>query len=236
MNPVVVIATHNRVSVTSRNIDTLLQQSVIPKIVLVATKENEIEHFRKYYPDVTIVGFENNPLGAKWQEGVRRAKELHADPLIITGSDDFLGNGFIEQACKKVEEGNHFVGLQRYYVHNKGRAYLIDYLAQIPLGGGRIYSLKMLQAIKWNVFDTTKSRHLDDLGFAMVKRSNLKVNWIREVEKEGLLLHAIKGDWEMMNPFNPNHKNMKIISAQPSYKVLPEIFIDPSKSPNDDMA
>ncbi len=221
MNPIVLIASHERIDITTRNIESLLRQSIKPQIVISLSDNNEHEYFSDTFGTlINIIRTENNPLGKKWQDGVTEFC-TYANPLIITGSDDILGDGFIKRACELVEQGNHFIGLQRFWQHHKGRAYLCDYLPHQPIGGGRIYSGEMLKKINYQVFDPTKDKHLDDLGFANVKLSGLKVKWIRDTEKEGLEVHAIKGDWPVMNPFTVKHKNLKLLRNEPSEKVLP---------------
>lgn len=235
MNPVVLIATHQRLEITRKNIESLLRQSVVPKVVLCCTDPKEAKFFKDTFPSIQVLsGVSNNPLGRKWQSGVDQC--LNADPLIITGSDDILGPGFIKKACQLVEEGNHFVGLQRFWQHHRGTAYFCEYLAHQPIGGGRIYSGAMLKAIKHKLFDPTKERHLDDFGWNKVRTSGLKCKWVRNTEAEGLHIHAIKGDWICKNPFNPNHKNIKVLRTEPSYNVLPDLFPHPALKANDDLA
>lgn len=232
MNPTVLIATHARIDITSKNIQSLLRQSVKPKIVLVTTKDQEVLYYREMFKQIQVAKYENSPLGAKWQSGVSHC--IDANPLIVTGSDDILGQGFVERACQLIKEGNHFVGLQRFWQHNKGTAYFCEYLAHQPIGGGRIFSNEMLQNIRYKVFDPSKDRHLDDLGWNKVRTSGLKCKWVRNVEEERLHIHAVKGDWICKNPFNPEHKNIKVLRTESSYKVLPEIF-KTHLGPDDDL-
>ena len=172
----------------------------------------------------------NKPLGAKWQYPISFCtdsqwfQEWELNPLIICGSDDILGDGFIKRACELVEQGNHFIGLQRFWQHHKGRAYLCDYLPHMPIGGARVYSGEMLKKINYSVFDPNADRHLDEWGWNKARTSLLKVKWVRDTEKEGLEVHAIKGDWPVMNPFTVKHKNLKLLRNEPSEKVLPSFF------------
>lgn len=224
MNPIVVIASDKRIEITSKNIQSLLAQYIVPNIILVVSETSEFDYYKDKFLTINILQYPNNPLGSKWQCGVNLACTYNANPLIITGSDDILGEGFIERACKLIIDGNHFVGLQRWWIHSKGTAYLCDYLPHQPLGGGRIYSLQMLEHLGGKIFDTSMDKHLDDLGWLKVRTSGLKVKWVRNVENEGLLIHAIKGDWKVMNHFNPTHKNIKILRSEPSKRILPELY------------
>lgn len=227
MNPVVLIATHARIEITSKNIETLLRQSVKPKIVLVITDRHEYEKYKSMDYQNIFIEFENNkPLGNKWQAGVHQARQMNANPLIITGSDDILGDGFIENACRLVKEGNHFIGIRRWWQHKDGRAFYCQYRAanSQPIGGARCYSAEMVEAINYQVFDPTKDKHLDDLGWLNARKSGLKCLVLEEPEKEGLSIHAIKGNWPVMNNFTLNHPNLKVLRHDKSENVLPSFF------------
>lgn len=227
MKPVVLIATHNRVEITKRNVESLLKQSIKPKVLLILSELSEQSIYYSYFNsnDVWIKIAPNKPLGNKWQYGV----DSVCDPLIITGSDDILGHGFIENACRLIQQGNHFIGLRQWWQHHEGRAYLCKYMARNnwPLGGGRVYSAEMLKAISYKVFDTKADKHLDDYGWKRVQQSRLKHLVLDNPQKEGLSIHAIKGDWPMMNPFTLNHKNISLLSSTTSKQALPSFFNEP---------
>lgn len=227
MNPIVLIATHARIEITSKNITSLLNQSVKPKIVLVITDRHEYEKYKSIDYQNIFIEFENNkPLGNKWQAGVHQARQLNANPLIITGSDDILGPSFIENACRLVNEGNHFIGIRRWWQHKDGRAFYCQYRAKHgqPIGGARAYSSEMLKVINYRIFDTTVDKHLDDYGWDNARLSKLKCLVLEDPEEEGLSIHAIKGNWAVMNPFTLNHPNLKVLRHDKSENVLPSFF------------
>jgi len=203
MNPIVLIASHQRIGITTRNVEWTLSQGA--GVILVVSDEAEQNYYKRMFigKAVEVISYPNNPLGAKWQRGVDFAVALKANPLIITGSDDILGDGFVKRACELLEEGNHFIGIQRFWQHKNGRGFLCDYKAHLPIGSGRVYSAEMLSRINQMVFDKTKDKHLDDLGWNNVRTSGLKVKWVRNTETEGLEIHAIKGEWILKNKTTP---------------------------------
>jgi hypothetical protein len=202
----VVICTHERIEITSLNIESLLGQC---HIVLVVSTDEEKEHYSKY--PITIVKFPNIPLGAKWQKGVSVAREI-GQPVVILGSDDILEPGTIGRYKQLIEEGNTFIGLSRWWQHHQGKAYLCDYLASQPLGGGRCYSKSLLDRCDWGLFHPKLSRHLDDLGWKIARGGIV----LRES-----LIHAVKGNWKKLNEFNPNHRNVRVLSIHDSKDILP---------------
>lgn len=211
MNPVVLIATHKRVEITKLNIVSLMMQSVQPKIVLGVTDQNEANLYKNEFPEIDTYIASNSPLGFKWQMGVHRARAYNPDPLIILGSDDILGIDFIENACHLLRSYD-FVGLKSWYVVHQSILYHYNYLSNIPLGGGRCYSGKLLNLIGYKLFDQSKERHLDDYGWRQTKGFKSYIS--KDIRKDGLNLVSIKGNWEMMNPFSKfnSSPNVELVS------------------------
>jgi hypothetical protein len=196
VNPWVLIATHKRLSITKKNIECLLKSDVY--VILVVTDPDEERLFRQLFPlGVTIIQTANYPLGNKWQAGVEVARRCKADPLIINGSDDILSPKFFSRVSELLAEGYHFIGLKSWYVYDLKSVYLFDYMAPLPLGGGRAYSKELLEKMNYEVFDTRKEKHLDDLGWHKAFNSEMK----QVILKEPLIL-SVKGDWPVMNPLN----------------------------------
>lgn len=212
--PTIVIATHHRVEITNQLIKQLLADNQDIQIVLVVSELNEFHTFRSAGESkLHVLKFTNYPLGSKWQHGVTYARRIGANPVIILGSDDTLNKQFIPNALKYLQEGYHFIGLKRYWVKHNDKRYLIDYKPVMPLGGGRVYSAQLLDRIQWKLFQP-KDRQLDDYGWNQVVKIGARAIMIRDIQKAGMEITAIKGDWKMMNPFDPNHKNLSIVCVE----------------------
>lgn len=213
MLPAIVIASHRRQEITEKLVRELFSQADI-YVILVVSDLNEYNHFKQInQPNFRIIKFANNPLGAKWQRGVDEARKLNATSVIILGSDDKLNNQFVEQANKYISQGFHFIGLKRYYIIHKGFKYLIDYKPVMPLGGGRVYSAKLLDNIGWKLF-VNKDKQLDDYGWERVQKSGARMLLIKDILKAQMIITAMKGDWPMLNKFDPNHRNLTIIKKE----------------------
>lgn len=215
MNPTIIIATHQRLEITTNLINDLLKNQVKTNIVIGASLPNEIKHYQKIESDqVKVITTPNKPLGLKWQQCANYARTIKADPLIILGSDDMLSPDFVANACNKIKQGFHFIGLKRFYVLHSKKKYTIDYKPAMPIGGGRVYSAELLDSINWKVFNPSKNRHLDDDGWQNVLKSGKKILLIQDIKHHGLELTALKGNWAMMNPFNKYHPNISIVCVE----------------------
>jgi hypothetical protein len=217
INPYVLIATHNRVEITKRNIQCCLDCGV--SVIVVCSNKDEARQF--YRERVTVIQYSNQPLGAKWQNGVEIAKICGADILIINGSDDILSPEFFTRVNELINEGYHFIGLKSWYVYDLKHIHHFQYLAPLPLGGGRVYSREMLEKIDYQIFDTKKDKHLDDLGWANVWRSEMKHTFIHQP-----LILSVKGNWPVMNPVEKMFKsqNAKLIESIYDPKPILEKF------------
>src|SRR6187402_2622462 len=114
VNPTVLICTYQRREITSLNIELLLRHPTV-QIVLVCTGEDERQFYKEKFERIHVVSHRNMPLGDKWQHGVQVAHTLKANPLIILGSDDLLGENFIERCTQLTVEGHDFIGLNEWY-------------------------------------------------------------------------------------------------------------------------
>jgi len=196
-NPVVVIATHERVDITTKNINSLKLQHPTPKIVIVCSTQEELEYYKTL--GVSVALEPNRPLGRKWQCGVNIARNLDANPLIIAGSDDILSKTFLRDSLRKILEGYELIGSTSWYTWDvkKDMYYYCRYQAanvDYPIGSGRVYSKELLKRINYKVFDTSADRKLDDQGNRIAVSNNAKIYLFREPE-----ILAVKGRWVQMN-------------------------------------
>ncbi len=203
-NPVVVIATNNRIEITTKNISLLKAF----KIVVVVSNYGEEEYFKSL--GVYVVMTQNNPLGAKWQSGVNKARELEANPLIILGSDDFLSINYRTDTLQLHLKGFTFVGMTKWVSYDavNGDIWNTEYTnfnKNFPIGSGRSYTKSLLDQINWKIFDVRKNRLLDDLGYNQARNYG-KIKLIDTAE-----VLAVKGKWECLNPMRAylTSKNIK---------------------------
>lgn len=208
----VVIATHQRKEITTRNINELKLLTPQPKIVIVCSLQEEFEYYKTL--GVTVALEPNKPLGRKWQCGVNIAKNMYADVLLILGSDDLMKASYYREIIQKMKDYD-FIGTSHWLMEDeRGDRYHCNYMnlnEGLPIGSGRFYSKKGLDYVRWKIFDTAADRKLDDHGFKMIKKNNLRTL----IYTDPYIL-AVKGKWPQMNPPQA-YKSSRNISCKRIY-------------------
>lgn len=217
-NPIVLIATHERKFITTKNIELLKKQTVVPKIALVVSNTDEIEFYKQF--DVSVIHHPNLPLGAKWQAGVNAVSKMLPNPLVILGSDDILIYNYIETVLHKMKQGFDFIGTDAWYTYNveSNRIYENKYINRNenrPIGSGKAMSLSLLNKMHWKVFDASARNGLDDRSY--IQALSVKANTYIIKTPEIL---AIKGKWVTMNPAEAYLKSPNINVKKANMDIL----------------
>lgn len=193
---VAVMASHQRPEITKRACKEL--QSMGCEVVLVVSTHSDMEALIEFNP----VQFPNEPLGAKWQHAVDVAKTKNPDLLVTCGSDDILCKDYLKNAYKLILKGFEMVGVSAWHMEETRtkRTWRAHYkhVPDFPVGSGRVFTKSLLNRIGWQLFDTKADRRLDDKAMS----HKIKKYISTEIEKDGLIVTAIKGDWIQLNPLN----------------------------------
>lgn len=141
----------------------------------------------------------NDPLGAKWQHAIDRARALNPDYVMITGSDDvMLGS---TPALEEAMAGHDMLALNGWYIFDGKRHYFAKYLGDhVPIGGGRTYTRALLDKMRWRVFDGLAPKRLDNAGWWHALRHGARVKHADRVP--GLYIVSLKGPWKQFNSLN----------------------------------
>lgn len=118
------------------------------------------------------VNYRNKPLGAKWNKGFIRAKELNVDACLYIGSSDWICDDWITIMRPHMERhqmvgtpGCHFLDIaeERRLVNWKGYT---GERENESIGIGRMLSAKLLDDLKWqpfnDIFDNSLDRSMKD--------------------------------------------------------------------------
>jgi len=223
-NPVVVMATHNRIEITTINIGLLLKQNC--KIILVVSNYDELDYYKNNFETdrIKVVSHSNHPLGAKWHYGVISAKDLNPNPLIIVGSDDILATNYIDRLLDYFNRGAGMVGATQWFTFDLegDQLYKMKYINQninFPIGSGKAFNKETLEKIKYKVFDSRLNKKLDDLGYHNARRAGIKIYLA-----DDLKVLAVKGQWGEMNSVSSYLRSKNIRSEVVDKEILKQIF------------
>jgi hypothetical protein len=204
-----VIAFKDRHKIMELNIKLLSKQTIVPAVILVVSNPADLifaNNLKKIYKNIFIRLWPNYPIGGKWDAGVKYAKLLNVNGVIILGSDDVISLGYIEECYRKIGKGlgskigkSDLVGNIRWMIYDKSeKLYSLSYndkVVPIFLGGGRMFSKNFLDSCNWEVFKKYRARHLDDYGHYKVKEFSNKL----ELVSENHFILSFKGDWHVIN-------------------------------------
>ncbi len=217
----VVIAFKNRHSMVELNVKCLDKQTLKPAAVLVVSNLSDYNFaidLKSKYSNVFICLHENYPMGAKWNAGVKYAQKLKVKGLMILGSDDLISLDYIKHCYEAVDQGNgsngkgvDLIGNRSWYIYDT--TYTLYHLSytknvKILLGGGKMFSKNFLDSVDWNIFISSRHKHLDTRGYELVKKFS---NSISVINPEHFIL-SIKGKWEVINATNAILKATRRIS------------------------
>ena len=228
-----VIAFKDRHTIVELNVKTLCEQSLTPAIVLVVSNLEDAlfsKQLKLKYPNVFITHHQNYPMGGKWQAGVDYDRKLNVSGLMILGSDDLLSLNYFKTCYSEIDGGLgssgvgvDLIGSRRWLIYDiNKKLYELEYLPSVPifLGGGKMFSKYFLDSVNWKIFRKYRHMHLDEYGYAQVKKFS---NNIKIISKDNFIL-SVKGNWELINSTAQILKAKHRISSINITKNTKEIF------------
>tara|TARA_R100001163_G_C5067308_1_gene206312 strand:+ start:3531 stop:4298 length:768 start_codon:yes stop_codon:yes gene_type:complete len=211
---VVLIAFTGREKFIKSNVALLRAQTHPVKIVLVGSTDKDKEIAREIKVDRYII-HPNQPLGAKWQYGLRYISNLYADvkAVIINGSDDFLSPSYVEKAYSYIKQGADLAGKMDWFIYDSklDNAYHIDKRLYSVLGAGRIWSRKFLDKVKWEIFPIHKNNQLDSSSYDILNSQKGNYKIIRDKE---MIILSLKGHHRVLNTTQAIVRNQQPLDDQ----------------------
>ena len=202
------IAFKDRHNIVKLNIECLAKQSLVPAVVLVVSNIVDYKFaidMSCKYKNVFLTIHRNYPIGGKWDAGVKYAKKLNVNGLMILGSDDLLSLDYLKTCFHELDMGNgsngkgvDLIGSRSWYIYDTyNKLYELEYndKVKVTLGAGRMYSKYFLDAVGWNIFPIAQPFHLDSMGYERVVSFS---NSLKIIKSEHFIL-CIKGNWEVIN-------------------------------------
>ncbi len=202
MKAVVCIATHQRTTPLQR---VLANLPLHWTVVLAYTDKADLLQLQHQYDGtpqgdrLVYVHAKNEPLGAKWQAAVNKARTIKHDWLVITGSDDVLL--IDEQRLEFTLDNTDFAGVTSWCIYTGAEHWLARYTsASQPLGAGRFYRADLLERMNYDLFVPWRRRGLDRHGYAMAMQHHARPLVASVVA--GLQVVSLKGPWDCLNPLD----------------------------------
>jgi hypothetical protein len=145
----------------------ILRMHPIDEIIVVGSGDEATATGKK----TTYLDIANNPLGRKVQYGVKYARELDPDYIMLCGSDSWLSVNWIPTALQNCK---HFYGQYSIWlltIDDPMKMYKVSYLTRSdPMGVGRIYSKKLMEIIDWKLFPENIDRGLDGASWNHINK------------------------------------------------------------------
>lgn len=186
--------------------ETLKRLASNPYLAVIAVGSSQEDWQTAAGTGAEYMHYPNDLLGAKWQAGVSYAYARHyPDALMILGSDDWVTSDWPFVCYREIRNGADLVGrnLRHILCFDKGQLdlYARKYTNRRqmePIGTGRIYGRRILDALNWHVFDVERKSSLDGGSYKRMLAAGAMVRLIDDTDQHVLLL---KGPWECKHPY-----------------------------------
>lgn len=135
--------------------------------------QNMVEYAFRGTPGFHYTEFPNQPLGRKFNAGVKMAQTIGADYVMILGDDAFclptvfndlalaFSDGVKYIGCRDLYSWDYAMGFAHYWPGYKGKR------EGEPIGSGRVIHSSLLDEFDWLPYDDLKNKNLD---YSMTQR------------------------------------------------------------------
>jgi hypothetical protein len=177
---------------------------------------------------VHYLSWKNRPLGGKWNAGLRYAKNLEWDYLLIMGSDDITNTEIFDTYERWAIADYDLIGFKDAYFYDmptKNLRYWSGYENQRkgePTGAGRLIKRSVIEKLNYELWDGTKEKYLDSSMTKKLRPLKLKYK-VLSLRETGDFLMGIKSAGNI-TAFSQKFKKVKgkSISMDIFKKHLPE--------------
>lgn len=120
----------------------------------------------------------NQPLGKKWNTGVRALMDMDVDAIMILGSDDFVSMGYLATCIERLKRGMDIISARELYIYRPGDDVVAYCQGMVP-GAGRCISRRVMNLMHGRLWDDDAQGYLDSsithrMAQIDAKRSNLR--------------------------------------------------------------
>lgn len=177
------------------------QFDIIP-VIVGSEGEASRELCRKY--QFMYLERPNNPLGRKFNEGLRVFRGTDVDYVMVMGSDDIISNNLIEAYMPYMEKRKDIIGILDIYFYDmikKEMHYLPGYGLRKqdkhrkgePLGLARCLSRDLIDKCHWQLWQNSVDKGLDWTMWMKLKRMRVRPVTLRLTDINALALDLKSG-------------------------------------------
>lgn len=115
----------------------------------------------------TYVEHANEPLGAKWNAGLRPLQQVRPEAVIIVGSDDLVPAAAMEHYLRALDEGARFIGFTDMFFYDAPTHRMLYWpgyqgaRAGETVGCGRCVHREFLDEVGWQLWHDERNSGLD---------------------------------------------------------------------------
>lgn len=138
----------------------------------------------------------NKPLGRKHNAAMVLLDDC--DAVMVVGSDDFVSGSWVRYAASRMAHTD-MVGLRSFYMYDPYTDRTL-YLLATPIGGGRIYSSRILDKLNWQLWEPGRNRALDASAINRIgwihggKQYWDRFEYVDDMRRKNAALLAVKTD------------------------------------------
>lgn len=191
-NIVCVVAAHRRIKLLNFVLN-YLNKLDFRKIVVVYSLPDEKKTAKKY-DKVSAVFSPNLPVSKKWQKGVEHSRKFNPDGVMILGSDDIITPGYLDYVKKQISDNYDYISNKRWYstylTNNNFYVGEFRYLKERVdgLGSGRVYSKRVLDKLKWKLYNFNKNKSLDGTSYKLAEKHIKKKIIVNNLHQMNVIL------------------------------------------------
>lgn len=158
-----------------------------------------------------VVEAPNRPLSEKWQVVLQLAREQNPDCVLITGSDDLVGEGFFRRATDAIAAGAEIVTQEDAHFYHIMQRRLIH--VQMPQNGTRLLSKAAIDKMQWRLWEKhDKALAMDR---SMDNRIGGKLVMYRLPPHKSSVILDLKGGGTTRVPFEKYERNLQSTLEDP---------------------
>lgn len=242
MKIIAVIPIKGRLPLLKYTIRRLYEKNGIEKVICVGETEDEKELCEE--EGALFIKHANNPLGAKWNAGFKKARDFRPDACLFVGSSDWVSDNWLQYIEPHLEEYDLIgkpdfslldikrEGQKSTYRFCQWPGYIDPARQNEPIGIGRVISARVLDKLQWQPIRIDLNNSIDWSMYKNVLAVQGKVKLLKTEEIHSLSLST--NQWGNMHKFEDHYKGKLPSFKKPSFELwLDNMFPEYKKVFND---